>query len=427
MTTTLSVFLLVMATSQARVAGEIQKPEIEQQKEVFKTWWGRDLTTKLTELPTDGKVPDYRVPYSGHDYPDKAGGTIQALVKYDQAYNRGRSSAVEFERKDVTVHRGGRASAPESGGRRPLFSGLFRPRVPGWYGHCNGWTAAAIRHAEPEHSVVRNGVTFTPSDIKGLLAEMYMYSPTEFLGGIDDAVNPGTFHLTLTNWLGLGAHPVGMESALGEVVINFPIFSYKSTVKPLSDRQHEVQMTITYTVHVMGREVDKGPKNHKTMYFHYSLNTDADGNVIGGRYYGDSGRVDMLWTPLQPVQGGEEANKRGNPHMDIQEVLAIWRESVSEETRKKWLNIDPTEEDRVTLPGEAAVAAKSEEAKPAEAKPTEEKPADAKPAEAKPVVEAKPAVEGKPAADAKPAEEAKPAAEAKPEAKPAEPKPSDAR
>jgi len=381
MTTTLSVFLLVVATGQARLAGEIQTTEIEQQKEVFKTWWGRDLTVKLADLPTEGKVPDYRVPYSGHDYPDKAGGTINALSKYDQAFNRGRSSATEFERRDVSVHRNGRPAGPEFGARRGLFAGLFRgPRVPGWYGHCNGWTAAAIRHAEPEHSVTRNGVTFTPSDIKGLLAEMYMYSPTEFLGGIDDAINPGTLHLTLTNWLGIGTHPVGMETALGEVVINFPIFGYTSTVKPLSDRQHEVQTKITYTVHVMGRELDKGPKNHKTLYFHYSLNTDADGNVTGGRYYGDSQRVDMLWTPLQPVQGGEESNKRGNPHMDINEVLSIWRESVSEEVRKKWLNIDPTSEDRLETPAEPTVATSTDGAPKEEGKKDDSKKEEAKPA-----------------------------------------------
>jgi hypothetical protein len=60
---------------------------------------------------------------------------------------------------------------------------LGRNRVPSWYGHCNGWTAAAMRHAEPQHSVTRNGVVFTPTDIKGLLADLYMYTDTEFLGG----------------------------------------------------------------------------------------------------------------------------------------------------------------------------------------------------------------------------------------------------
>ena len=52
---------------------------------------------------------------------------------------------------------------------------------------------------------------------------------------------------------------------------------------------------------------------------------------------------------LKPIQGGEKGNEAGNPHLDVKEVLAIWRESVPEEARSKWFNIDPTDEDR--LPG----------------------------------------------------------------------------
>jgi hypothetical protein len=94
------------------------------------------------------------------------------------------------------------------------------------------------------------------------------------------------------------------------------------------------------------------------MYFHYGVDLDGEGKITGGRYYGDSARIDMVWTPLKPTQGGEKGNERGNPHVSVKEVLAIWRESVSEDVRKQWLNVDPTEEDRI-LP--------AEEPKPAEA------------------------------------------------------------
>jgi len=212
--------------------GPIRKDELEGQQQAFKQWWGDELVLKLADLPAEGKVADFRVPYAGHDYPDRAGGTINALYKYDQAFHRGRPLAAEFERMDITSHR-------NSGGMEEV-RGLFgrirvvRNGTPTWYGHCNGWTAAAIRHAEPQKSVVRNGVVFTPADIKALLAELYMYADSEFLGGIDPAINPGILHLTLANWLGRGAHPVGMETAVGEVVINFPIFNYKSTINRLS-------------------------------------------------------------------------------------------------------------------------------------------------------------------------------------------------
>lgn len=364
--------LLVLAALGQRSApvryGTIQADEISYQKQAFKQWWGDDLVLKFDDLPTEGKVPAYRVPYAGHDYPDRAGGTVNALYKYDRAFHGGRSLAAEFERRDVSAHRGGRSDrAPTGGG---LFARLrasrMRSSVPTWYGHCNGWTAAAIRHAEPQKSVVRNGVTFTPADIKGLLAEMYMYSDSEFLGGVDPAINAATLHLTLTNWLGRGSHPVGMETAVGEVVINYPIYAYRMNFKKVTDQQVDVRVNIAYTMNI-NREQDKGPADyHRNMAFHYALDLDEEGLITGGRYYGDSAQIDMLWTPLQPVQGGQEKNKRGNPHMDIKEVLAIWRESVPEDLRNKWLNVDPTQEDRIlTEADKAQLAAGSETPKPA--------------------------------------------------------------
>jgi hypothetical protein len=369
------VTLLLVASSLSQINtpirviryGEMRKEELEGQQKAFKQWWGDDLVLRLDDLPTEGKVPHFRVPYAGHDYPDMAGGTLTAMYKYDQAFYRGRSLAAEFERMDVRAHR-------DSGHEEIVFRGPFgRIRTirggrgtPTWYGHCNGWTAAAIRHAEPQRSVVRNGVVFTPADIKGLLAEVYMYTESEFLGGLDTAINPGILHLTLTNWLGRGSHPIGMETAVGEVVINFPIFSYRSVIRKLSSREAEVRTSIAYTVNIP-REMDKGPQNyHRQMYFHYILELNDDAEIRGGRYMADSQQIDMLWTPLKPAQGGDERNPRGNPHLNVKEVLAIWRESVPDELRKQWLNIDPTEEDRVLPPSETLASTTDQPASPAE-------------------------------------------------------------
>lgn len=398
---TLSLVMLIAATGQVGRSsqyGTIREDELKYQQEEFQHWWGQDLALKLADLPTEGKVPEFRVPYSGHDYPDRMGGTVAAMNKYDRAFNRG-PLATEWEHRDVSAHRNGRSEEGEF--RRGLFGRIIRsrgPRVPSWYGHCNGWTAATIRHAEPQKSVVRNGVTFTPADIKGLLAEIYMYSATEHLGGLDDAINPGVLHVTLGNWLGLGSHPVGMEAAMGEVVINYPLYSYKATVNKLTDRQHEVKNIITYTLNI-GREADKGPKQNRTMYFHYVLDLDRDGQITGGRYYGDSARIDMLWTPLKPVQAGEKGNERGNPHVSVKEVLAIWRESVSEDVRKQWLNVDPTDEDRILPVGEETPAAEATASTAEGSAPAAEGAAEA-PA---------PAAETTAAATAAPAAEATPA------------------
>jgi hypothetical protein len=213
---------------------------------------------------------------------------------------------------------------------------------------------------------------FTPADIKAMLAEVYMYSSTDHLGGVDPVINPATLHLTLTNWLGKGSYPIGMEAAVGEVVINYPVYSYKCVINELSDREAEVKMTIRYAMNTP-QEYNKGPNLNRLMYFHYSLTLDEDGRIQGGEYYRDSARIDMLWTPLQPVQGGAEGNERGNPHLDLNEVLAIWRESVPEEARKQWLNVDPTEEDAI-LPEESDSEAMPTKPEQDPAEKTETKP-----------------------------------------------------
>jgi hypothetical protein len=353
-----------LALSLAGQQGPTPARELDYQKAAFRQWWEQDLVLKLSDLPDEGMVAGFRIPYAGHDYPDKLGGTIDAMIKYDRAFHGGRPLAAEYERRDVGAHRRGRYG--EEPVRRGLFARFRGPRTPSWYGHCNGWTAAAIRHAEPQRSVTRNGVVFTPADIKGLLAEIYMYTETEFLGGEDAVIHPAIFHITLANWLGRGEHPIGMETAVGEVVINYPIYSYKSVINRLSDRQAEVKTSIRYRMNI-GREMDKGPDQSQVMYFHYVLDLDSKGEIVGGRYYGDSARIDMLWAPLKPVQGGKKGNERGNPHLDVKEVLAIWRESVPQELRNKWFNIDPTDEDRILSDEEKArlAAEKAEAEKPA--------------------------------------------------------------
>jgi hypothetical protein len=349
----LAVPVLVVAATLAQPAAsarrfappplQIAPQELADQQQAFRQWWGEPLELKLAALPPSGRVPDFRIPYAGHDYPDLAGGTIAVLEKYDRAFHGGRPLAADFERRDIAEHRRGRPTEP-----RGLFARLAARRVPTWYGHCNGWTAAAIRHAEPQRPVVRGGVTFTPADIKGLLAELYMYCDSQFLGGVDPVIHPATLHLVLGNWIGRGGHPIGMETAVGEVVVNYPVFAYRADIQGADTRQPQVRLTITYVVNLPREQDQSPPQHHREMTFLYTLLLDAEGRIQGGRYLPGSAQIDMLWVPRAPAPGGTATNARGNPYLDVKEVLALWRESVPEEVRAKWFNIDPTEEDRVS-------------------------------------------------------------------------------
>ncbi len=333
--------LFVAVTALTALGAPIPSAEVAKQNTKFEQLWETDFEWTYSKLPEKGGVEEWKVPYSGHIYPDTAGGTTHVLRKYDRAYNGGRGLASSYEQRDSSMTE-----------RQPgLFGGrLFsRERTPDWYGHCNGWTSAAIRHAEPVNSVTRNGVTFSPSDIKGLLAEIYIYNHHEVLAGENQRqVNAGLFHAIVTNWVGRGDHPVGMESDPSEEKWNYPLYAYATSSAQHSPREVEVKMNIAYAKDSNG-EWDESPRIKRVKYFHYMLNLDANGKIVGGHFYRDSNVIDMLWVPLQPKQPGKPGNEAGNPYINVDHVLAIWRDSVPLETREKWLVVDPAELDRIVL------------------------------------------------------------------------------
>ncbi|MDA1052430.1 MAG: hypothetical protein O3C40_18380 [Planctomycetota bacterium] len=344
MGSTLIVAAVVALSSVGQVVSEQNRAN---QDKAFQQWWGTDFQWKFDELPTTGTVPEHRMPYSGYIYPDTAGGTISALRKYDMAFNGRRYLATGHEQWDTTAFK--EPTRPQSSGRgffARAFRGSPRMATPAWHGHCNGWAAAAIRHAQPQQSVVRNGVTFTPADIKGLLAELYIYNEMNVLAGSETYLDAGTFHTIITNWIGRGAHSIAMESDPGKEKWNYPIYAYASSNGRISDRQVEVKMNIAYAKDTRG-EFQESPLNKAQKYFHYYLNLDGEGNIVGGNFYRDSSRIDMLWIPLSPKESGQPGHERGNPHIKVDTILSIWRDSVPEETRKQWLVIDQPEADRV--------------------------------------------------------------------------------
>ena len=52
----------------------------------------------------------------------------------------------------------------------------------GWWGHCNGWAAAAIMEKEPITSVTVQNIRFEVADLKGLLTEVYFGVTDDFSG-----------------------------------------------------------------------------------------------------------------------------------------------------------------------------------------------------------------------------------------------------
>lgn len=321
----------------------IPKTDVQKQNETFQRFWGTDFVWKFDDLPAKGGVSGERQPYSGGIYLDKYGGTVSALRKYDRAFHGGRSLATAFEQWDTSAFQEPVSQPGGLFGRRQVT----RMGTPNWHGHCNGWAAAAIRHAEPKQSVTRNGVVFSPADIKALLAELYIYNDVEDLSGSSANIPAALFHAVVANWLGRGAHPLGMEADPGREKWNYPAFAFSSSSKKRSERQVEVKLNLAYAKETQG-EYQESPRLQRTKSFHYRLDLNANGEIVGGEFYSDSARIDMLWVPLLPKASKQPGNERGNPYVKVDTILAIWRDSVPAETRKQWLVADPAPEDRVT-------------------------------------------------------------------------------
>lgn len=338
--------LIAALLSASTLGVAIPDADVQQQNDIFQQHWGTDFVWRFDDLPTKGGVEKVRVPYSGAIYLDRFGGTASALRKYDLAFHQGRMVATAFEQWDTTAFQEPVSRSAGVFGRRRVTS----MATPNWHGHCNGWAAATIRHAEPQQSVRRGNVVFTPADIKALLAEIYIYNDIADLSGSSGNIQAGLFHAVVANWMGRGTHPLGMEADPGREKWNYPAFSYNSTFVKRSPRQVEVKLNLAYAKETQS-EYQQGPRNSRVKYFHYRLDLNEAGEIVGGQFYGDSARIDMLWVPLQPKTGGQPGNDRGNPHVNIDEVLAIWRESVPAETRAAWRIADPAPADRlVDLP-----------------------------------------------------------------------------
>ncbi len=139
-----------------------------------------------------------------------------------------------------------------------------------------------------------------------------------------------------------------MESDPTKEKWNYPVYAYATSSAKHSDRRVEVKMNIAYALDSEG-EFDESPRYKEIKYFHYMLDLSPSGAIAGGYFLRDSSIIDMLWVPLRPKKSTATGNEAGNPYVNVDQVLAIWRASVSQEIRDKWVTVDPAEQNRVAL------------------------------------------------------------------------------
>lgn len=223
-----------------------------------------------------------------------------------------------------------------------------------WTGICHGWSPAAIRYKEPHSIRVRNrdgiDILFTSSDIKALLSrwEATHSGSVCQVGGrcgissitmsdmhgdknssIND-VNPGSFHILLTNMIGLKDTGFVMDRDPGKEVWNQPVEGFKSTFleekSPDKDaakgtvREFVVNTDVIYTNELENQggapspsdnpqveakgEADKVFRKH--MNLNYILELDRENKIIGGRWL-QVEHPDFVWCSTGTPFSGYEA------------------------------------------------------------------------------------------------------------------------
>ena len=123
--------------------------------------------------------------------------------------------------------------------------------IPTWWGICHAWAPASMTVPEPINPVTRNGVTFQVNDIKALATLAFDKTNSRFVslrcdedasaGDIEydgynrpsgsDAecadTNPGTYHVLLTNYLGLRDLSFVEDRTWDDEVWNQPLRGYR--------------------------------------------------------------------------------------------------------------------------------------------------------------------------------------------------------
>jgi competence ComEA-like helix-hairpin-helix protein len=118
----------------------------------------------------------------------------------------------------------------------------YSPAGGSWWGHCNGWAAAAILTDEPTKSLTvdmgNQQVEYTTADLKGLLTESHYSTQSQFYGARyykegDDKndLSPEAFHKLVTFFIGTQQVPIVFDTDPKDAVWNYPAYAYDMTVE----------------------------------------------------------------------------------------------------------------------------------------------------------------------------------------------------
>jgi hypothetical protein len=246
--------------------------------------------------------------------------------------------------------------------------------IPTWYGICHAWSPASEWEPEPKCPTVKNGVIFRPRDIKALLSQVYndAYVDVVFLGArfdgpdypldldrynrFNDAarrdLGPGLFHIALTNIMGKHSQGFILDVTAGSEVWNQPVRGYEiiesslvnateASITYYGTNSYPFNTDMKHLAHTRTRVSWVVESNEDrelvatgrvdayttTVEYEYFLELDANHNIIGGEWLGNSNteHPDFLWfvTARPPIDTVTDMD------MDYKEIRGILDASIA--------------------------------------------------------------------------------------------------
>ncbi len=219
--------------------------------------------------------------------------------------------------------------------------------IPHWVGACHGTAPSSISHPRPTRSISvlsadgKTSVIFYPSDLKALLAHIWTTNggPSAVMGSRCSLFkgkmnkdcrdsNPGSFHLALTNLIGIHKKPLIIDTDSGAQVWNRPVVSYQFSyfnpqfrnytrkisnaiidrakyhndpykqsraagAKKIVGVRSEIEVIDDTTPNAEHNDSNSNDKSFKIVYT-YDLELDQDGKILGGMWH-QPNFPDFVW------------------------------------------------------------------------------------------------------------------------------------
>jgi hypothetical protein len=305
--------------------------------------WNPSFQYKLEKLPTSGKSP--KTPWSDTYWPSFQGGIAnrwQDEANRYPGFDYKSYTLEELKNGSVDLNTLSPAEKFDIFNSRydyPLLNSEWHrthPNDASWEGICHGWTPAAIYYDEPNNVTMKNKdgleIPFGSSDVKALLSYFLAefasgQEKTQFIGercntdiqrNLNNAESPecadanaGTFHVMLTNMIGLAGKAFTSDIDRSIEVWNQPMTQYEYTLSktsaptntsaPGTVKEQSVSLTMYYV-----KETRPSATAHEPLVlnkkYNYVLELDADGNILGGSYDKNQwDRVDFMWAEEEPA------------------------------------------------------------------------------------------------------------------------------